>query len=127
VRYTCCGATDVEKLYEPGETLTVQWTVKAPDGPVVAPPQVELTARLTGPYDTVDKLKTSEADTKAAAGDVAFAAAPIRPAGTPDERPVSKMVISPAAEPGYYNLITSVRQDHSTSSGASIIRVVAKS
>ncbi|MBM0235877.1 hypothetical protein JNW88_00040 [Micromonospora sp. ATA32] len=125
VTYTCCEAGDVDRLYQPGQTLTVHWTVESPD-PGATPPQVELTARLTGPFATIDDLKAAAEDTHAVSGLATFAAAPVRPSGTPDERPVSTIVIGPEAKPGYYNLITSVIGDDDTASGASIVRVVPR-
>ncbi|MFD2767082.1 hypothetical protein [Micromonospora eburnea] len=120
VTYSCCEAGDIDRPYQPGQTLTVHWTVESPEQPAVAPPQVELTARLTGPYATTGDLKAA-----ADPGPATFEAAPVRPSGGPDERPVSTIVIGTDAEPGYYNLVTAVVSDGSTVSGASIIRVVA--
>ncbi|MER7445074.1 hypothetical protein [Micromonospora avicenniae] len=124
--YTCCEAQDVDRLYQPGQTLTVHWTVESPDERGGTPPQVELTARLTGPFATVGDVKAATEGTPSAPGLVTFTAAPVRPSGTPDERPVSTIVIAPEAKPGYYNLVTSVRSDDNTASGGSIVRVVPK-
>ncbi|MFJ8581612.1 hypothetical protein [Micromonospora sp. NPDC093277] len=123
--YTCCEALDVDKPYQPGQTLTVDWTVESPEEPAGTPPQVELAALLTGPFATVGDLKAAtEGGAPTVPGLVTFAAAPFRPSGMPDERPVSTIVIGPDAKPGYYNLVTSVVGDGNTTSGASIIRVV---
>lgn len=122
--YTCCAARDVGTLYQPGQILTVHWIVESPDEPGAIPPQVELAARLTGPFATVDDLKAATEDTQTVSGRVTFSAAPVRPSGEPDERPVSTIVIGPEAEPGYYNLVTSVIGDDNTASGGgSIVRV----
>ncbi|MFG3701198.1 hypothetical protein ACGF5C_25295 [Micromonospora sp. NPDC047620] len=126
VTYTCCEAQDVDRLYQPGQTLTVHWTVESPGEPGATPPQVELTARLTGPFATVGDLKDATAATPAVPGLVTFAAAPVRPSGTPDERPVSTIVIGPDAKPGYYNLVTSVVGDNTASGGGSIVRVAPR-
>lgn len=121
--YTCCEDLDVDRPYHPGQTLTVRWTVESPDEPGSTSPQVELTAHLTGPYGTVDDLKAASA----VAGLVTFTATPVRPAGTPGERPVSTIVIGPDAEPGFYDLVTSVVGDgNTTTSGSSIIQVAPK-
>ncbi|MGC5020859.1 hypothetical protein [Micromonospora sp. DT47] len=125
--YTCCEAGDVDRLYQPGQTLTVHWTVESPDEPSGTPPQVELTARLTGPFATVGDLKAAADDTQIVSGLVTFAAAPVRPSGTPDERPISIIVIGPEAKPGYYNLATSlVGDDNTASGGGSVVRVVPR-
>ncbi|MEU7794234.1 hypothetical protein AB0B11_12465 [Micromonospora tulbaghiae] len=121
--YTCCQDLDVDRPYQPGQTLTVQWTVESPDEPGSTSPQVELTARLTGPYGTVDDLKAASA----APGLVTFTATPVRPTGNPGERPASTIAIGPAAKPGFYDLVTSVIGDgNTTASGSSIIQVAPK-
>ncbi|MEU8338691.1 hypothetical protein [Micromonospora tulbaghiae] len=121
--YTCCQDLDVDRPYQPGQTLTVQWTVKSPDEPGSTSPQVELTARLTGLYGTVDDLKAASA----APGLVTFTATPVRPTGTPGERPASTIAIGPAAKPGFHDLVTSVIGDgNTTASGSSIIQVAPK-
>ncbi|MFD0783405.1 hypothetical protein ACFQZ8_05655 [Micromonospora azadirachtae] len=124
--YTCCEAQDVDRPYQPGQTLTVHWIVESPDEPGGTPPQVELTASLTGPFATAGEVKAATGADPNAPGLATFTAAPVRPSGTPDERPVSTIVIGPEAEPGYYNLVTSVGGDDHTGSSGSIVRVVPK-
>ncbi|MEU4777768.1 hypothetical protein [Micromonospora sp. NPDC023633] len=127
VIYTCCEAPDVDRLYQPGQTLTLHWTVESPEEPGRTPPQVELTARLTGPFATVGDVKAATEGTPTVPGLVTFTATPVRPSGMPDERPLSTIVIGPDAKPGYYNLVTSVVGDDNTaSSGGSIVRVAPK-
>jgi hypothetical protein len=126
VSYTCCDAKDVDTHYQPGQTMAVHWIVNSENGTAEGGPQVELAARLTGPYAAVADLKAAASDTRSASGDVTFAAAPVRPSGTAGERPVSTILIGSDAKPGYYNLIFSVTQDGGTVGGASIVRVVAK-
>ena len=123
VTYTCCEAGDVDRLYQPGQTLTLHWIVVSPNKPAATPSRVELTAHLTGPFSTMDDLKAPAA-TQTAAGMATFMAAPVRPSGTSDERPVSTIVIGPEAKPGYYNLETSVIGDDNAVRGGSIIQVV---
>ncbi|MGR6318306.1 hypothetical protein Q2K19_01280 [Micromonospora soli] len=125
VTYTCCAASEVDRLYRPGQTVTLHWSVEAPDEPGPAtPPRVELTALLTGPFATVDELKIATTDTRTVPGLVTFAAAPVRPSGAPGERPVSTIAIGSDARPGYYHLATSVIGDGGTAGGASVVRLV---
>ncbi|PSK63099.1 hypothetical protein B0E53_04968 [Micromonospora sp. MH33] len=127
VTYSCCEARDVDRPYQPGQTLTVHWTVESPEEPGGTPPEVELTARLTGPFATVGDLKAATEGTPNVPGLVTFAAAPVRPSGTPDERPISTIVIAADAKPGYYNLVTSsVGDDNTASGGESVVRVVPR-
>ncbi|MGC4815186.1 hypothetical protein ACLQ29_32135 [Micromonospora sp. DT228] len=127
VTYSCCEARDVDRPYQPGQTLTVHWAVESPDEPGGTPPQVELTARLTGPFAAVGDLKAATEGTPTVPGLVTFAAAPVRPSGTPDERPISTIVIAADAKPGYYNLVTAVvGGDNTASGGGSVVRVVPR-
>jgi len=121
--YTCCDANDIERTYQPGQTLTVHWVVD-PGEPGAPVRVVELAAHLAGPYRSTADLKAAEfqgGSTPAAN----LTADTVRPAGVPGERPVSTIAIGPDAEPGYYSLVTSV-QDGGTVSGASVIQVVRK-
>lgn len=126
VTYSCCEAQDVDRPYQPGQTLTVHWTAESSEEPGGTPSQVELTARLTGPFATAGDLKAVTEGTPTVPGLVTFTASPVRPSGTPDERPVSTIVIGPDANPGYYNLVTSVVDGGNTASGGSIVQVVPK-
>lgn len=121
--YTCCAAADVNRDYEPGQTLTIHWIV-APGklSRDSSPRQIELNARLTGPYATVGDLKAAGD----LAGELTFAAPPVRPSGQAGEQPVSSILIPPSAPAGYYNLVTSVTAPAGTTSGATVIRVISK-
>lgn len=123
--YSCCTALDVATHYRPGQTLTLQWTVVPGKGRPPIAPQAELTARLTGPYPDSIVLKAATSD-RNSAGEVTYPAAPIRPTGAVDERPVSVIRIGADAQPGLYNLAWSASESGGTVSGASIIQVVAK-
>ncbi|MBB2943664.1 hypothetical protein FB565_003393 [Actinoplanes lutulentus] len=125
VTYSCCADTDVDSPYYPGQVVSVLWTVESTNGPATgAAAQVELSASLTGPYATVGQLKSAPEDSTNAAEYVTFTAPPVRPSGTPGEKPVSTILISSDAGPGYYNLTTAMKQGGQTVGGASIIRVV---
>ncbi|MGI5151485.1 hypothetical protein ACQEVC_34840 [Plantactinospora sp. CA-294935] len=116
--------------------MTVHWIVKPGNDPAAKPSQVELAARLTGPYMGVGDLKSAaRGKAQPASGEVTFEAplvrpsgeAPlVRPSGAADERPVSVISIAADALPGYYNLITSVRQGGGSVMGASVVRVAPK-
>ncbi|MFC6021028.1 hypothetical protein ACFP2T_33255 [Plantactinospora solaniradicis] len=123
--YSCCTALDVETHYQPGQTLTLHWTVVPGRGSPRIAPQVELTARLTGPYPDSAALKAATSD-RNGAGEVTYPAAPVRPTGAVDERPVSVIQIGTDARPGLYNLAWSAAESGGAFSGASVIQVVAK-
>lgn len=122
--YSCCLAEDVNREYRPGETLTAHWIVsgnRINSGEPV--PHIELDAHLSGPFATIEELKASSAADRAV---VAFAAEPVAPSGLAGEQPVSVIAIPTTARPGYYNLVTAVREPGGSVSAGSVIRVVSR-
>jgi len=93
-------------------------------GPAGAVVQVELTARLAGPYPTVADLKAADGKDPGDAG--TFAAELVRPSGPGREQPVSHIPIPTDARPGYYNLVASVTEPDSTVSAESVIHLVPR-
>lgn len=125
--YTCCKATDADTPYQPGQTMRLHWIVEAPDEPVRNYPPVQLAARLTGPYTDAEAAKGANWNAASTPpGAAAYAAAPLQPAGTPDEKPVSQIHIPADAKPGLYNLHFSISQGDATVTGDTDIRVIAK-
>jgi len=121
--YSCCEKADVEREYRPGETLTVHWIVIEAKPSTSRPAQqVLLQANLTGPYADVATLK---ADDRQGSALLTLTAAPVRPSGAPDERPVSLIAIPAGAGPGFYNLSITVTDPGGSHGGASIIRVIS--
>jgi hypothetical protein len=126
--YTCCVAADIDRIYHPGDTLTIHWIVQGSPAPSGAVLRFELNAHLDGPFGSVEELKSQVVHAKGqAAGPQTVAAAPVRPTGAAGEQPVSTIPIPLTAEPGYYNLETSVGAAGSTFSGGSIIQIAAGS
>ncbi|MGW3855802.1 hypothetical protein [Micromonospora arida] len=122
--YTCCDGQDVDTVYQPGQEMTVHWIVQPGTDPAAKPAQVELTARLTGPYGDISELKSAAGGTaRPALGEVTFEAQPVRPSGAAGERPVSVIRIPEDAPPGSYNLIFAVDEGGGIVSGASVVRV----
>ena len=122
-RYTCCEANEIERAYQPGETLTIHWIVNP--GTRMSG-EIELNAHITGPYATADNLKASGETGSAIGGPQTVTAEPIHPTGDVGERPASIIVIPRTARPGSYNLVTSLTEPGATVSGASVIRVVSE-
>jgi hypothetical protein len=124
--YTCCAEADVNKLYHPGDTISIHWIVvpstTAPGGHA---PQVELRASLAGSFGTVGDLKQANGG-GTVRGDTTYEATPIRPSGQSGEQPVSLIAIPANAAPGYYNLTTSVTRPDFTVSGGAVIQITPK-
>jgi hypothetical protein len=129
ITYSCCEAGDVNAVYHPGQTMYLHWIVDEPseDGsPVTARGlPVELIAGLTGPYRSVQELKSNEAPSPGQ-GSRTFLAPTLRPARVPGERPVSAIAIPNDAGSGYYDLTFSVTEvGGGTFSGAGIIQITS--
>ncbi|MCZ7375291.1 hypothetical protein [Micromonospora sp. WMMC250] len=125
--YTCCDGEDVDTVYQPGQEMTVHWIVKPGSDPAAKPTEVELTARLTGPYGDVSELKSAAGGTTAPASEeVTFEARPVRPSGAAGERPASVIPIAEDAPPGFYNLIFALHEGGGGVSGASVVLVAPK-
>jgi len=119
--YTCCATADIDRVYHPGDVVTVHWIVEegAPTS-ATKPTQVDLSARLTGPYGDVSSLKQ-----RAATGAPAFSAAPIVTSDWAGGAPTSRLLIPANAAPGFYDLSTAAKSAGMTTGGGSIVRVVA--
>lgn len=123
--YTCCEEADVTRPYQPGDTLVIHWIPISDDlGQASPPPELELNARLVGPYATVSDLKQANEDGQYPAAPVTYTAEPVRPSSQPGKRPVSTIMIPPTAVPGFYNLMTSVDGIGFRLEGASVIEVI---
>ena len=123
VTYSCCRASDANTVYRPGEVLRVHWIVHYPAGMArtarPGPRSTTLTARLLGPFGTVQTLKS---------GGRAPSASVARPLQVPSSgragSPVSQLRIPASAAHGLYNLETSVRDSSGdVVSSGSVVRI----
>lgn len=127
ITYSCCEAGDVNTVYHPDQTMYLHWIVDEPSGggspDTASGLPVELIAGLTGPYQSVQELKISEAPALGQ-GARTFRAPTLRPNRVRGERPVSAIAIPTDAGSGYYDLIFSVTEvGGGTFSGASIVQI----
>ncbi|MDQ6848041.1 MAG: hypothetical protein M3019_10770 [Candidatus Dormibacteraeota bacterium] len=117
-QFTCCARLDVQKVWNPGETLSLAWdTVPTSGGANAQGESVTLTATLTGPYPSADTLK---------AGGGASRNLRANPITASDAQPgnYTSVIALPAALPtGFYNLETATVFSSGASSGATIIQV----
>ena len=102
--YTCCSAALVDTVYDPGEVIAIHWTR------VVLPPAVYghgvllLSARLLGPFASVEELKSTITSSPSSRQAVNVASSVKRVANTAYANPVTQVAIPSTATPGYYNL-----------------------
>ena len=78
--YSCCVAADIERIYHPGDTLTIHWIVQGPPAPSGAAHQIELSARLSGAFGNVAGIDLH--GVSAQASSMAHDSVPDEPAGT---------------------------------------------
>lgn len=119
--YTCCTAADIDRVYHPGDVMSIHWIVqKGTPTSATQPTQVNLSVRLTGPYADVSSLKE-----RGVKGTSSISATPIVTSDWVGGAPTSRLVIPANASPGFYDLSTGSKSGGMTAGGASIVRVVA--
>ena len=124
--YSCCSSILVNTVYHPGGVVVLRWRR------VVAPPGANghgdylLSARLIGPFSSVEELKTTIAASPHARAALNLASPVLRVANTSGASPVTRLRIPMTASPGYYNLSITIGSSPRSvvMSAASIVRVV---
>jgi len=115
--YTCCEGSDFQRIWSPGETLTLHW-VAAPAGTTAGSGQrITLTAVLTGPYANVDASKAGGSSR------VTVQAAPVVTTDRAGADEVSSIVLPIGLPDGFYNLADTIDVSSGKASGASVINV----
>ena len=119
--YTCCTAADIDRVYHPGDAMSIHWIVQnGTPTSATQPTQVNLSVRLTGPYADVTSLKE-----RGVKGTSSITAAAIVTSDWVGGAPTSRLVIPANASPGFYDLSTENKSGGMTAGGTSIVRVVA--
>ena len=118
-RYTfaCCTASDIERVWHPGEIVSLHWIVVAAGATADSRPRpITLTAVLAGPFASVDGLK----------GGAAARAAELNTDDRNPTAPTSTFALPSNLAPGFYNLAFKVDYGGGNSvAGASVVRVGA--
>lgn len=119
--YTCCTSADIDRVYRAGDVMKVHWIVQE-GAPTSAsqPTQVDLSAKLTGPYADVTSLKQH-----APTDSPSISAAPLVTSDWAGGAPTSRLLIPANAAPGFYDLSTSTKSGGTGSGGGSVVRVAA--
>ncbi len=118
-RYTCCAASDVQRVWHPGQAFTLHWIVE-PAGMTSDPRQhpLTLTALLRGPYSSVAALKAAVAHAET------LAATPIHVTDQLPGTPVSTIPLPRNLPAGWYNLVVGVDSaSGNQAGGGSVIHV----
>lgn len=121
--YTCCGASVMDTIYHPGSVITVHW-VRSVATPTQAPAStIELSVSLSGPYRTVNLLKSDSVGAHPRLGLTNAHARRISVLDTDVASPISVLRIPADAGSGYYNLTMTTGTKGLTESGAGVIRI----
>jgi hypothetical protein len=116
--YTCCQASDTQRAWVPGETLTLHW-IAQPAGttPDNSAARITLTAVLTGPYPNVNALKAGGSPR------VTLSATPIVTTDRANTNAASSIALPTSLPAGFYNVANSMELASSKASGATVIQV----
>lgn len=117
--FSCCAARDLDRVYHPGEVVTLHWTAhrQSPQSqPTTAP--LWLHASLSGAFGSPRSAKSGDSGPDAVVRAKAVRASELRPS-----RPVSRLRIPRDATPGFYNLTTSIETGDMIDSTTATIRV----
>ena len=122
--YNCCAEISEITVWHPGEHLTLHWQSQANGTTTVSTPQtVKLRLTLTGPFSTVDALKTAITSHRIPTGvrsiDAETPAVSDRTGGTP----ASELNLPADLAPGYYNLEQSESIGANSVSGGVVVAV----
>lgn len=122
--YNCCAEITEITVWHPGEHVTLHWQSQV-SGSTTDPTPVseKLSLVLTGPFASVDALKTATSQHRLPAG-VRSIAAPVptvtdRTGGTP----ATELDLPSNLPTGYYNLEQSISIGANSASGGTIITV----
>jgi hypothetical protein len=121
--YTCCGASVVDTIYHPGQTIVIHWsrTQYSLDGN--RPATVTLSMGLSGPFRSVSTLKLDSVGAHPHRGPITANSASLRVKDTAADNPVSRILIPKDASSGYYNMTMKTGTKNLWVSGASVIRI----
>jgi hypothetical protein len=123
--YTCCNASVMNTIYHPGSVISAHWTRSIVPSSQAPASSIELSLSLSGPYRTVNLLKTDSARAHPLLGQTNERAVRIVVLDTAADSPVSILRIPQDAGTGYYNLTTTTASKNLTVGGSGIIRVEA--
>jgi hypothetical protein len=121
--FTCCRASDMHRVYHPGDLVTIHWIREAATYGSASGQRIPVTLSAQ-----VDGSFGSPADAKAAytQGRRVGQARAVHVTSLTTTAPVSRIRIPSGASPGLYNLTTTVADPGSTKSGTGIIRVAQR-
>jgi hypothetical protein len=106
--YTCCSGALVDTVYHPGEVMVVHWIRSVMSPATSGRGIIVLSARLSGPFASVEELKSTIAASPAAREKVNVVSSVTRVSNVSGARPATSLPIPQTATPGYYNVFITI-------------------
>ena len=123
--YSCCSAILVDTIYHPGGVVVLRWRRDVVPPGATGRGDYLLSARLVGPFSSVEELKTTIAASPNAHAALNLVSPVLRVSNTSGASPATRLRIPVTASPGYYNLSFTIGSSPRSvvMSAASIVRV----
>lgn len=121
--YNCCAEITAITIWQPGQHLTLHWTSQLTKTTNATPYTVTLRLTLTGPFNTVDQLKTAMSKSSKPVGVRAIEAPALTVTDFTGGSPASELDLPADLPPGYYNLDAVSASGGSSAGGGAIIQI----
>ena len=121
--YTCCAEITAITIWQPGQHLTLHWASQLTKTTDVTPHAVVLRLTLTGPFNTVDQLKTDINTGTRPPGVRSIKAPDLSVTDFTGGTPASELDLPADLQPGYYNLDTLTASGGSSAGGGAVIEI----
>ena len=121
--YACCTEITAITIWQPGQHVTLHWMAQPSKTTDVTPHAVVLSLTLTGPFSTVDQLKSAMTGGSKPPGVRTISAPDVRVTQFTGGTPASELDLPASLPPGYYNLDTVTASGGSSAGGGAIIQI----
>jgi hypothetical protein len=123
--YSCCIEVNASEIvWHPGQHLTLHWKPQPTTTNEATPYAVVLTLTLTGPFTTVDQLKTTISQNSKPSGVRTIAAPVVTVTDQTGGSPASELDLPPDLPAGYYNLGTGIASGGSSAEAGAVIQIL---
>jgi hypothetical protein len=123
--YSCCTEVSASEIvWHPGQHLSLHWQPQPTTTNEATPYAVVLTLTLTGPFTTVEQLKTAMSQNRKPSGVRTVAAPVVTVTDQTGGSPASELDLPPDLPGGYYNLSTGIASGGSSAGGGAVIQIL---
>lgn len=121
--YGCCVEITSVTIWHAGDHVTLHWTSRPISTTDSTPYSVTLRLTLTGPFSTVDQLKSAMSKSSKPAGVRTVEAPALDVTDFTGGSPASELALPADLPPGYYNLDALTATGGSSEGGGAIIQI----